>query len=85
MAACQGDAYIPGMKPSPSLVAAALERPGVRVRTLVTLRWIAIGGQCATLVYVGLYLRFPLEWHSLIAAVAAADEVSETTWKRGKK
>ena len=60
------------MKPSPSLVAAALERPGVRVWTLVNLRWIAIGGQLATLVYVGLYLRFPLHWPSLVAAVAAA-------------
>ncbi len=60
------------MTPVPSLIAAALERPGVRVRTLVTLRWIAIAGQCATLVYVGLYLRFPLQWPSLVAAVAAA-------------
>ncbi|WP_419816298.1 ActS/PrrB/RegB family redox-sensitive histidine kinase [Glacieibacterium sp.] len=60
------------MDQSLSLVAAALERPGVRVRTLVTLRWIAIGGQCATLVYVGLYLRFPLLWPSLISAVLAA-------------
>ena len=60
------------MKPSPSLVAAALERPGVRVWTLVNLRWIAIGGQLATLVFVGLYLRFPLHWPSLVAAVGAA-------------
>ena len=60
------------MTPSPNLVTAALERPGVRVRTLVTLRWIAIGGQCATLVFVGLYLRYPLQWPSLVAAVAAA-------------
>jgi two-component system sensor histidine kinase RegB len=60
------------MDQSLSLVAAALERPGVRVRTLVTLRWIAIAGQCATLVYVGLYLRFPLLWPSLISAVMAA-------------
>ncbi|TRW15347.1 ActS/PrrB/RegB family redox-sensitive histidine kinase [Glacieibacterium frigidum] len=60
------------MTPSPSLVAAALERPGVRVRTLVTLRWIAIGGQFATLIFVGLYLRFPLQWPSLIAAISAA-------------
>jgi two-component system sensor histidine kinase RegB len=65
-------AYDDGMMPSPSLVAAALERPGVRVRTLVTLRWIAIGGQFATLIFVGLYLRFPLQWPSLIAAVSAA-------------
>lgn len=60
------------MKPSPSLVAAALERPGVRVWTLVSLRWIAIGGQLATLVFVGLYLGFPLHWPSLVAAVSAA-------------
>ena len=60
------------MKPSPSLVAAALDRPGVRVWTLVSLRWIAIGGQLATLIYVGLYLQFPLHWPSLVAAVAAA-------------
>ena len=60
------------MKPSPSLVAAAIESPGVRVRTLVTLRWIAIAGQFATLIFVGLYLRFPLQWPSLVAAVAAA-------------
>ena len=60
------------MTRSPSLVAAALERPGVRVRTLVTLRWIAIGGQFATLIFVGLYLDFPLQWPSLVAAVSAA-------------
>ena len=55
-----------------SLVSAAIERPGVRVRTLVALRWIAIGGQFGTLIVVGLYLRYPLAWESLIAAVAAA-------------
>ncbi len=55
-----------------SLVSAAIERPGVRVRTLVALRWIAIGGQFGTLIVVGLYLRYPLAWASLIAAVAAA-------------
>lgn len=55
-----------------SLVSAAIERPGVRVRTLVALRWVAIAGQFGTLIFVGLYLRFPLAWASLIAAVAAA-------------
>lgn len=53
-------------------MSAAIERPGVRVRTLVALRWIAIGGQFGTLIVVGLYLRYPLPWASLIAAVAAA-------------
>jgi len=55
-----------------SLVSAAIERPGVRVRTLVTLRWIAITGQFASLIVVGLYLRYPLVWSALVAAVAAA-------------
>nr|WP_310524307.1 ActS/PrrB/RegB family redox-sensitive histidine kinase [Polymorphobacter sp.] len=56
----------------PSIAAAAFDRPGVRVRTLATLRWIAIGGQFVTLVFVGLYLGYPLLWPSLIAAVLAS-------------
>ncbi len=60
------------MENTRSLVSAAIERPGVRVRTLVALRWVAIGGQFGTLIVIGLYLRFPLAWASLIAAVAAA-------------
>ena len=57
---------------SRSIAAAAFDRPGVRVRTLAWLRWIAIGGQFATVVAVGLYLRYPLPWRSLIAAIAAS-------------
>lgn len=60
------------MEKTRSLVAAAIERPGVRVRTLVALRWIAIAGQFGTLIVVGLYFIYPLAWASLIAAVAAA-------------
>ena len=60
------------MESTRAYVAAALERPGVRVHTLVTLRWIAIAGQVVTIVVVGLYLRYPLPWASLIAAVAAS-------------
>ncbi len=60
------------MENARSLVSAAIERPGVRVRTLVALRWIAIAGQFGTLIVVGLYLRYPLAWTSLVAAVAAA-------------
>ena len=56
----------------PSIAAAAFDRPGVRVRTLATLRWIAIGGQFVTLIFVGLYLGYPLLWPSLIAAVLAS-------------
>ncbi|MBC7504110.1 MAG: HAMP domain-containing histidine kinase, partial [Sandarakinorhabdus sp.] len=56
----------------PSIAASAFDRPGVRVRTLATLRWIAISGQFATLIVVGLYLRFPLPWQSLLAAILAS-------------
>lgn len=55
-----------------SIATAALDRPGVRVRTLATLRWIAIGGQFTTLIVVGLYLGYPLPWASLLAAVGAS-------------
>jgi len=60
------------MESSRTFVAGALGQPGVRVRTLVATRWIAIAGQFVTLIVVGLYLRYPLAWPSLIAAVAAA-------------
>lgn len=56
----------------PSIAQSAFDRPGVRVRTLATLRWIAIIGQAATLVIVGLVLNYPLQWPSLIAAVLAS-------------
>jgi len=64
--------YSWAMDATRSFVSAAIERPGVRVRTLVALRWIAIAGQCATLIAVGLYLGYPLPWRSLAAAVGAA-------------
>jgi len=57
---------------TPSIAAAAFDRPGVRVRTLAVLRWIAIGGQFTTLIVVGLYLGYPLPWPSLLAAVGAS-------------
>ena len=60
------------MEATRAYVSAALERPGVRVRTLVAIRWIAIGGQFVTMIVVGLYLRYPLAWPSLAAAVSAA-------------
>jgi two-component system sensor histidine kinase RegB len=60
------------MMERPSIAAAAFDRPGVRVRTLAALRWIAIGGQFVTLIFVGLYLGYPLLWPSLIIAVMAS-------------
>lgn len=50
----------------------ALGAPGVRVRTLVTLRWLAIFGQLATLAIVGIVLQFPLPIASALAAVGAS-------------
>lgn len=50
----------------------ALDPPGVRVRTLVGLRWIAITGQSVTLAVVGLQLDYPLPWPPALAAVGAS-------------
>lgn len=56
----------------PSIAASAFDRPGVRVRTLASIRWIAILGQTATLLVVGLWFGYPLPWGSLLAAVGAS-------------
>ena len=56
----------------PSIAASAFDRPGVRVRTLAGIRWIAILGQFTTLLVVGLWFDFPLPWGSLLAAVGAS-------------
>jgi two-component system sensor histidine kinase RegB len=45
---------------------------GVRVRTLVALRWIGIAGQLGTLLVVGLGFGFPLPWGPALAAVGAS-------------
>jgi two-component system sensor histidine kinase RegB len=60
------------MMERPSIAAAAFDRPGVRVRTLAGLRWIAVGGQMITLLFVGGYLGYPLRWLPLLAAVGAS-------------
>ncbi len=54
------------------IIVAALAQPGVRVRTLVRLRWTAIFGQLLTLVIVSLFLSYPLPLASALAAVGAA-------------
>jgi two-component system, sensor histidine kinase RegB len=56
----------------PSIAASAFDRPGVRVRTLANIRWIAILGQFTTLLVVGLWFGYPLSWGSLLAAVGAS-------------
>ena len=47
-------------------------RPGVRVQTVVLLRWAAIAGQLLALLVVGLGLGFPLPWVPALAAIAAS-------------
>lgn len=44
--------------------------PGVRVQTLVRLRWVAVAGQLFTLVLVGLVTGYPLPWLPTLATVA---------------
>ena len=56
----------------PSIAASAFDRPGVRVRTLAGIRWIAILGQFTTLLVVGLWFKYPLPWGSMLAAVGAS-------------
>jgi two-component system sensor histidine kinase RegB len=50
----------------------ALAHPGVRVQTLVLLRWAAIAGQLLALLTVGVGLRFPLPWIPALAAIGAS-------------
>ncbi len=61
---------------SASLFAAAedlaLAQPGVRVRTLIAIRWIAIAGQIATLALVHYVLDFPLAFVPALFAVLAS-------------
>ena len=59
------------MESTRAFVSAALARPGIRVQTLVLLRWIALGGQFITVVVVGLYFHYDLAWAALAAAIAA--------------
>ena len=50
----------------------ALDRPGVRVSTLVTLRWVAICGQLLALLVVGGIYGFPLPWTGALLAIGAS-------------
>jgi len=52
--------------------AAALAQPGVRVRTLVRLRWFAILGQLLTLAVIGIYLGYRLPLAPALAAIGAS-------------
>lgn len=49
-----------------------LDRPGVRVQTIVRLRWSAIVGQLVALVVVGVGLGFPIPWAPALAAIGAS-------------
>ena len=53
-------------------IPAALEQPGVRLRTLTTIRWMAIGGQSLTFLIVGFGLGFVFPYVAVALALAAA-------------
>ncbi len=42
----------------------------VRSRTLITLRWLAVVGQAAGVLFVGLVLKFPIPWALSFAVIA---------------
>ncbi|MBV7255743.1 ActS/PrrB/RegB family redox-sensitive histidine kinase [Pacificimonas sp. WHA3] len=46
--------------------------PGIRVRTLIMIRWMAIGGQAITLLIVALGLRFEFPYLAAAAAILAS-------------
>src|SRR5579875_833340 len=58
----------------------AQARRGLRLRTLVILRWAAIGGQLAAVLWVayGLHFKLPLAWCLLVIAAAAWMNLSVT-------
>ncbi len=49
-----------------------LDRPGVRVQTIVRLRWSAIAGQLVALLVVGVVMGFPIPWLPALTAIAAS-------------
>jgi two-component system, sensor histidine kinase RegB len=57
---------------SPFLEDAHLAMPGVRVQTLISIRWIAIAGQLATLMFVAWGLNFPIVLAPALAAVSSS-------------
>ena len=55
--------------------------PGIRVQTLVLVRWIAVTGQLLALLLVGLGLRYPLPWLAALVVIGAAIVVNlGLTW-----
>lgn len=55
--------------------------PGIRVQTLVLVRWIAIIGQFLSLLLVGLGMNYPLPWGPALAVIGVAAAVNlGLTW-----
>jgi len=50
----------------------AMTRRSVRARTLVLLRWMAVGGQSATVLFVQFFLGFDVELAACLAVIAAS-------------
>jgi two-component system sensor histidine kinase RegB len=55
---------------APDWTTGAFRRGRLRLRTLVGLRWLAIGGQLATLAVVGLILHFPAPYALCLSLIA---------------
>lgn len=51
---------------------AALGKPGVRIRTLVWIRWLAIGGQSLTFLIIGFGLGYPFPYFGVGCALLAS-------------
>ena len=54
----------------------ALARRGLRLRLLVLLRWVSLGGETAAVLWVGLVLRFHLPILACLLVIAAAAAVN---------
>jgi len=84
----------PGSAAAQAAAAWATRRPGrLRARTLITLRWLALGGQATALVIVAQVLRFPAPylpcavvvgvgaWLNLLLTLTPASSRTATDWE----
>ncbi|HVM99603.1 MAG TPA: sensor histidine kinase, partial [Caulobacteraceae bacterium] len=83
-----------GAAAAQAAAARAIRRPGrLRARTLITVRWLALAGQTATLTVVALWLRFPAPylpcaivvglgvWLNLVFTLTPISRRTTTDWE----
>ena len=75
------------LEAAPPATSPVLPGARVRLRTLVLVRWIAVGGQLATVLGVQFGLDVKLPLHPLLAAIAAsvALNLALTLWRRAAR